>query len=55
MRTQISMQILEQITRDLLNLSKESYNGINTYQFLIGKWNSVYIDGQEYAIKLEKR
>ena len=46
---------LDQITKEALieELIRRTTN--NSYELLMGKWNSVYINDKEYAIKIEER
>lgn len=33
----------------------EAIRKLSEEDFLLGKWNSFYVDGKEYAIKIEER
>lgn len=46
-------QELKIIVKDLLNLAKPDQHYYA--EFNIGYWHTVYVDGIEYALKLEKR
>ena len=47
-------EIKKFIFEDLIDLAEKSEKN-GCYTFLMNRWNSVMIDGQEYALKLEKR
>ena len=56
----IMNKMLEQIVQTLILLSRKGYpyypyNAETPIDFVMNKWNSVWIDGVEYALKLEKR
>lgn len=42
---------IDKMAGQLLALSLDEYD----ITFILGKWNTVYIGGEEYALKLEKR
>ena len=46
--------MLENLVNDLIQLADRSKK-VGDFTFILGKYNSVFIDGIEYSLKLEKR